>query len=182
VKLNSKELRISEPTAEDLANLKRRPLYIILDNVLDTYNIGGIFRLADAVGACEVVLCGGSETPPSTRIHKAAVGTEKWVKWEYFASAKEAITSLKSQITNLKAIAVEQDERARSIYNLQFTMNNEEPVAIVVGHETDGVSKEILDLSDLIIEIPMWGINKSLNVIVSTAIAVYTLLSREKEG
>jgi TrmH family RNA methyltransferase len=77
---------------------------------------------------------------------------------------------------------VEQDERARSIYNLQFTMNNEEPVAIVVGHETDGVSKEILDLSDLIIEIPMWGINKSLNVIVSTAIAVYTLLSREKEG
>jgi 23S rRNA (guanosine2251-2'-O)-methyltransferase len=181
VKLNAKQLRVTPPSEEDLVNLPRRPLWIILDNVLDTYNIGGIFRLADAGGASGVCLCAGSETPPSSRIHKAAVGTEKWVHWEYFETATAAITKLKSQITNLKVIAVEQDEKAKSIYNLQFSINNGTPMAIVVGHETDGCSRETLDACDVIVEIPMWGINKSLNVIVSTAIAVYTMLCPKKE-
>ena len=58
LKLNAKELRDRKPTLEELAGIKRRPLYVVLDNVLDTYNIGGLFRLADAVGAQEVIICG----------------------------------------------------------------------------------------------------------------------------
>jgi len=193
MKLNSKELRVSEPKESELAQIKRRPLWIILDNVLDTYNIGGIFRLADAVAASEVILCKGSETPPSSRIHKSAVGTEKWVPWQHFDSAQVAITNLKSQITNLKVVAVEQDKRAVSLNTPSFpplnTKNQKDsslltsfvvregtPMAIIVGHETDGVSKEALDLADMIVEIPMWGVNKSLNVIVSAAIVVYGLM------
>ena len=118
MKLNAKQLRVTRPTEEELAKIQRKPIRIILDNVLDTYNIGAIFRLADAVAAQEIILCGGSETPPSSRIHKAAVGTEEWVAWRYFADAKSAILSLKSQIPNLKVIAVEQDERAISITSL----------------------------------------------------------------
>src|SRR3989344_6301446 len=100
IKLSAKELRVSEPTKADLTKIKRREIYIICDNVLDTYNIGSIFRLADAVAAKCVYLCGQTETPPNHRIAKASVGTDKWVEWQYFDDAKSAISNLKSQISN----------------------------------------------------------------------------------
>ena len=182
--MNAKQLRVTRPTEEELVKIQRKPIRIILDNVLDTYNIGSIFRLADAVAATELILCGGSETPPSSRIHKAAVGTEEWVKWRYFATAAEAITNLRAQNPNIKVIAVEQDERAISITSLTSPLTpllslgegDGVAVAVVVGHETEGVTKEVLDLVDVIVEIPMWGVNKSLNVVVSTAIALYKIL------
>ena len=68
--MNSKQLRVSKPTKEEKGGLVRRPVWIVLDNVMDTYNIGSIFRLADAVAAQEVYLCAGTEAPPSTRISK----------------------------------------------------------------------------------------------------------------
>ena len=176
MKLDAKQLRITRPTEEQLANIKRRQLWVIADNVLDTYNIGGLFRLADAVGAAELILCGGSETPPSSRIHKAAVGTEEWVKWRYFASAGEAIGKLREEVFGIKTVAVEQDRRSIPISEVKFRISDDQPVAIMIGHETEGVSKEALDLADVIVEIPMWGVNKSLNVIVSAAIAVYGML------
>jgi len=180
VKLNAKQLRITKPTEEELAVIKRKPIYIVLDNVLDTYNIGGIFRLADAVAASEVILCGGTEKPPSSRIHKAAVGTEEWVKWRYFEKSDEAIKRLRDEVKGIKVMAVEQDEKAVLLSNspLHPSLNLREgtPLAVVVGHETEGVSKEVLDLADVIVEIPMWGVNKSLNVIVSAAIVIYRLV------
>lgn len=174
LKLNAKELRDRKPTEEEMKNIKRLPLYLVLDNVLDTYNIGGLFRLADAVAAEKIILCGGSETPPSSRIHKAAVGTEEWVPWSYYATAKEALQELKTQNSRLKIIAVEQSPK--SINYEQLTINQGDTVAIVVGHETDGVTKEILDLADTILEIPMFGVNKSLNVIISAAIGTYKIV------
>ncbi len=176
MKLNAKELRVTKPTEGELAKIKRKPIYLVLDNVLDTYNIGSIFRLADAVVAQEVILCGRSETPPSSRIHKAAVGTEEWVPWQYFADAKTAITYLKSRIADITVMAVEQDRRSVLISNFEFLISNSQPVAVVVGHETEGVCREALDMADVIVEIPMFGVNKSLNVHVSLAVVVYKLL------
>lgn len=176
MKLNAKQLRVTKPTEEQLASLVHKPIYIVLDNVLDTYNIGSLFRLADAVGAAELILCGGTETPPSSRIHKAAVGTEEWVKWRYFPSAKEALLDLRSQIADLRVIAVEQDKRAITLFDLKSKIQDLRSVAIVVGHETEGISKEALDMADVIVEIPMYGINKSLNVHVSTAVVLYKLI------
>ncbi len=176
MKLDAKQLRASKPSYGDLKKIKRRPIYIICDNVLDTYNIGSIFRLADAVAASCVYLCAGSETPPNSRIAKASVGTDKWVKWEYYKSAKEAIKKLKTQVSDIKVVAIEQHPKAkdfRSIDYQQLTMNHQLPIAFVVGHETDGVSKEALALCDEIVEIPMFGVNISLNVMVSLAIVLY---------
>src|SRR3989344_6916666 len=103
---------------EELARIERKPIYIVLDNVLDTYNVGSLFRLADAVTVKEVILCGGTERPPSSRIHKAAVGTETWVPWRYFDKSLEALKSLKLEHENIKIIAVEQDPRAVSLFHL----------------------------------------------------------------
>jgi len=172
VKLDAKQLRITKPTDEELSRIQRKPLWIILDNVLDTYNIGSIFRLADAVAAQEIILCGGSETPPGSRIHKSAVGTEEWVKWRYFNTAEEAIKRLRDEVVGIKIVAVEQDVKAILLSDLKIQL----PLALVVGHETEGVAKETLDACDVIVEIPMWGVNKSLNVVVSTGIVLYQIL------
>lgn len=107
---NSKYLRKNPPKTSDLKQIKRNPIYFILDNVLDTYNIGSIFRLADAVATEKVFICGDSEYPPSSRIHKAAVGTEEWVEWEHSDSVIQSINKLKKQ--GVQIIAVEQDSRS----------------------------------------------------------------------
>lgn len=172
-KLNAKQLRVTRPTDEELAKIERKPIYIVLDNVLDTYNIGSIFRLADAVAAKELILCGGSECPPSSRIHKAAVGTETWVPWRYVAKAGEEIKRLRDE--GVKIIAVEQNEKSITLSDLPLYLRGRS-IALVVGHETEGVSKEVLDLADVIVEIPMWGVNKSLNVVVSTGIVLYRVV------
>src|SRR3989338_11221897 len=97
LKLGAKELRTSEPLMADIKKIKRRDIYIICDNILDTYNIGSIFRLADAVGVKKIYLCGATETPPNSRISKSSVGTDKWVNWEYAASAAEAIQEIRKR-------------------------------------------------------------------------------------
>jgi len=149
--------------------LKKNPIYIILDNVLDTYNIGSIFRLADAVAAKQILLCGETQTPPHTRIKKASINTTEWVGWEYFDSAKSAIKNLKLKIKNLRVVAVEQHPNSIPYTKIKW----EFPVAVVVGNETYGVSKEVLDMCDAIVELPMFGVNISLNVMVSLGIVLY---------
>jgi len=174
VKLNAKQLRVTKPTEEQLAKIKRRPIYIVLDNVLDTYNVGSIFRLADATAAQEIILCGQTETPPNSRIHKAAVGTEEWVDWRFEIEIESALKALRDREPRIKIIAIEQNPRSVSLS--QISISNQ-PIAIVVGHETEGVSKVALDLADVIVEIPMYGINKSLNVHVAASIVLYKLIS-----
>jgi len=195
MKLNAKELRdIETSSARDHAvTVRRNPIYLILENVYDTYNIGGLFRLADALAIEKIFLCGQMETPPNGRIAKASIGTYKIVPWEYKASAVEVIEELRTitdsrlQITEknlpeirnqkseIKIIAVEQSKDSKNYAKVDYSL----PVALVVGNETFGVSEETLKAVDEIVEIPMWGINKSLNVIVSAAIVAYHIMSKQ---
>ncbi len=172
MKLKPKILRHEVPSETDLEKIKHNPIYLVLDNVIDTYNIGSLFRLADAIGAEKLYICGESEYPPSSRIHKAAVGTENWVQWLKCKSALVKIKELKKQ--GMQIIAVEQDKRSVPIKKLNQLIKF--PVAIVVGHETNGVSKEVLDAADLIVELPMYGINTSFNVWGSAAVVAYKIL------
>lgn len=173
-KLNSGELRTTAPTQEDVARIKRNDIYIILDNVLDTYNVGAIFRLADAVGAKKIYLCGGTETPPNSRIQKASVNTWQWVAWSYASTAVEALQELKIQDSKLKAIAIEQHPKSIPYDKFDYKL----PLALVVGHETEGVSQETLQECDAIVELPMLGVNKSLNVMVSLGIVLYEVTEK----
>ena len=169
--MNSSQLRNINPhIGQDLSqNVKRNPIYFILEHVYDTYNVGGLFRLADALAVEKIYLCGEMETPPNHKIQKASIGTYKIVPWEYKKSASIAIKELKALKQKPAIIAVEQDERSVEYTSIDYSF----PVAILVGNETYGVLPETLDLCDQIVEIPMWGINKSLNVIVSAAIVGY---------
>ncbi len=172
IKLGAAELRTTKSTDEELKKIKKNPIYIVLDNVMDTYNIGSIFRLADAVAAEKVILCGETETPPHTRIKKASINTTEWVAWEYAKTAVEALQELKIKNEKLKVIAIEQDVKSIPYDKADYSF----PIALVVGHESTGVSKEVLEISDQIVEIPMWGVNKSLNVVVSLGIVLFEVM------
>ncbi len=172
IKLNSRQLRDTVPTPEEIAQVVRRPIYFILEDVLDTYNIGAIFRVADAIGVQKIYLCGKTSTPPDHKIKKSSVGTWQWVSWKYSPSTIDAISELKNENSKVKVIAIEQD--ARSIPYTEF--NYELPLAFVLGHETDGVQKETLDKCDAIVEIPLHGVNNSLNVMVACAIVSYEVV------
>ena len=175
IKRNAFQLRKgTDPTPEEIGAIKRYPIYIILDNVLDTYNVGAIFRLADAVSAEKVILCGKTTTPPDHKIKKSSVDTWKWVQWEYAQTAMKAIASVKRLASSVKIIAIEQDERSVSFEKADYSF----PIALVVGHETDGVSQEVLDIADHIVEIPLFGVNRSLNVMVSLAIVLYEVVKK----
>jgi tRNA G18 (ribose-2'-O)-methylase SpoU len=171
-KLGAKDLRKTRPTPETFATIKRNPIYLVLDRVIDTYNIGSIFRLADAIAAEKIFICGDTEYPPSSRIHKAAVGTEEWVPWEKTESTTAIIKKLKAD--GVQVIAVEQSPLSTSYSVLSTQIKF--PCAIVVGNETDGISKEVLDLADVIVELPMFGVNKSFNVWGSCAVVCYKVL------
>ncbi len=170
IKRNAVQLRHGlAPKPEDTKKLRKNPIYIILDNVMDTYNVGAIFRLADAAAVAKVYLCGETETPPNHKIKKASVNTWQWVDWEHTETAIEAIEKLRSEVANIQVVAVELDKRsvAYDQFDYQF------PIAVVVGHESTGVSEEVLKVCDGIVELPMYGVNVSLNVMVSLGIALY---------
>jgi tRNA G18 (ribose-2'-O)-methylase SpoU len=171
-KLPPRELRQRGPTPAEITAIVRQPLIFVLDHVIDTFNIGALFRLADAAAAEKIYLCGQTPTPPNPRIHKAAVGTEQWVPWEHRSETVELLKELKTHGSKLKIIAVEQDPRSVSYAELRTTL----PVAIILGHETHGISSEALALADVIVELPMFGVTRSLNITASAAVVVYKLL------
>ena len=112
------------------------------------------------------------EYPPSSRIHKAAVGTENWVSWQKTRSTIETIKRLKK--IGVQIIAVEQSDRSISYKDLNPLF----PCAIVVGNETYGMNKEIIKEADIVVELPMFGINKSFNVWGSAAVVIYKVLEK----
>lgn len=173
MKLNAQQLRAASPSEAAQATLKiRSPLYLILENVYDTYNIGGLFRLADGLNVTKLYLCGEMEKPPHTRIEKASIGTYKVVPWAYFPTVAEAVADIQKTDPSVLVVAVEQDEHSLPYTQIRF----KSPTAIIVGNETYGVLPQTLKLAHSIAEIPMWGINKSLNVIISAAIVSYEVM------
>lgn len=172
MKMNANQLRTTPVDPEIAQSVRKNPITIILDNVLDTYNIGSIFRLADAVAVEKVYLCGATETPPNTRIKKASINTWAWVDWEYQETTLAAIATFRKQHPDGHVIAVEQEANSVPFGQATYQL----PVAIVVGNETYGVGKETLQAVDMTIELPMFGVNTSLNVMVTTGIVLYDII------
>lgn len=181
MKLNSKQLRkVDEQSiVESRDAVARNQVYFVLENIYDTYNIGGLFRLADGLGVSKMYLCGETTSPPNNRIHKASCGTYKVVPWKYLPHVSEALDEIRATLNpseKLTVVAIEQS--SSSIPYHAFTCPF--PLAVIVGNETTGITQPTLALCDQVLEIPMWGINMSLNVIVSAGIVSYHLISTQQ--
>lgn len=160
---------LNRASLDDYRRRAKLPLTVVLDNVRSLNNIGSIFRTSDAFRVAEVVLCGISATPPSPEIHKTALGAEDSVAWRYFADTAEAVTALREEGYTLCAL-----EQVNGSVSLdRFEPERSRRYAIVAGHEVNGVDQRVVDLADYCLEIPQEGTKHSLNVAVSTAIAIW---------
>lgn len=147
----------------------KMPLVVVLDDVRSMYNVGSVFRTGDAFRIEAVCLCGISATPPSTEIHKTALGAEDSVEWRYYASATEAVAHLRS--AGYEVLAVEQVEGSTKLH--RFSPERGRRYAVVFGNEVKGVRQEVVDLCDGCLEIPQFGTKHSMNVSVTAGIVIY---------
>lgn len=153
-------------------------VYLLLDNIRSMENVGAIFRTADGAGVDKLYLCGITPKPPRREIDKTALGAVDTVKWEYHEDIKALIRELKKK--GVFTIAVEQDKHSLPYNKIRdnFLSNLLEQTAFIVGNETEGISQEILDLADVIAEIPMKGKKNSLNVSVATGIVLFRSIEK----
>jgi len=151
---------------------KKFNLVVILDNIRSTYNVGAIFRTADAIGVKKIYLCGITPTPSKNiKIKKVALGAEDYVSWGKVSQTWRLLNRLKKEGYFL--IALEQNQKAKNLFKIKKI--NKQKIALILGTEVKGLSSKILKYIDLILEIPMYGKKESLNVSVAFGIAVYTL-------
>lgn len=149
------------------------PVMAILENVRSLYNVGSMFRTADAAGIRQLYLAGYTGTPEHRGVGKTALGAEKTVPWRQFASGAEAVESARSEGFNVAVLEI--TDHPRDVQGLAMA---DFPLCLVVGNEVSGVSGAIVDIADFALEIPQFGSKHSLNAAVAFGVAVYDLVRR----
>ena len=153
---------------EAFREAQKQPLIAVLENVRSAYNVGSVFRTADAFLLEAVYLCGYTAFPPHKEIKKTALGAEDTVSWKHFKKTEEAIAELKA--LGYTVLAVEQAED--SVLLNRFA-NGHEKVAVVFGNEVTGVEQATIALCDGCLEIPQLGTKHSLNISVAAGIVLW---------
>lgn len=169
--LDKEELRNIKHDRKDFKNIKRKELYIILDDLKVHHNIGTIIRLADAVLAKKVYLCGKTKTLPNQKIKSSSRGSEKWVDIEYHENIVELINELKENDIQIVSLEITNN----SIPYYDFIPSKK--VALVLGREYDGVNKEVISLSNSCIHLPISGMCNSINVSCACSVAMYHIIN-----
>lgn len=159
-------------TLEEYAAMKKRPVAVLLDNVRSMHNVGAMLRTADALGLECVVLAGITGCPPHPEISKTALGAEESVEWIHVDDALESVMRFKDQGYEICVL-----EQAHDSMPLQdFIADTGRRYLLVVGNEVSGVDQKIVDIADIVLEIPQEGIKHSLNVSVSAGMAIWQMV------
>ena len=153
----------------------RFPLSIIVNDINDPLNVGGLFRLSDALGIETLYLCGDTPTPPNAKIKKTSRSTEKNVAFNYQADAEALVTKLKASGVLIVALEITSSSIAISSDEFAKVVDNSKPVCLIPGSEKSGVSDALLSLSDVTVHIPMHGRNSSMNIVSATSIACFEI-------
>lgn len=151
------------------SDVKKLPLVVVLDNVRSLNNVGSVFRTSDAFLVSRLMLCGITATPPGNEIHKTALGAEDSVAWQYFPTTAECVEALKAE--GYTICCLEQVKGSVALQNFKVDPNGK--YAVILGNEVNGVDQEVVDASDVCIEIPQCGTKHSLNVSVSAGVAIW---------
>ncbi len=146
--------------------------YLLLDNIRSLLNVWAIFRTCDWAWFDKIILTWFTPTPPRKDISKTAIWAENTVDWEYYEDPIEIITKLKNDW--FKIITLEQTKNSIDLRNLKSEKNDN--ICLVVWNEISWVRKDIIDKSDIIVEIPMFWKKQSLNVATATGILLYRFI------
>ncbi len=163
-------------TVPDFKAAEKTGMVIVLDDIRSLNNVGSVFRTADAFLIQKIYLCGITATPPHKDIRKTALGATESVAWEYSKSALDQIRSLKA--LGYTTVAIEQAEDATMLD--QVRAKGTQKYALVFGNEVKGVSQEVVNACDLVVEIPQFGTKHSLNISVSAGVVVWDFWCKMK--
>ena len=189
-------------SVEEFREAEKLPLIVVLDDVRSLYNVGSVFRSADAFRVEAIYLCGITATPPNAEIHKTALGGEDSVAWRYFERTEEAVEELHRK--GVFVYSVEQAEGSTKLQDLNTHLLTSAPKemeqncpaadtfhpilplhprpdtrdALVMGNEVKGVKQTVVDMSDGCLEIPQFGTKHSLNVSVTAGIVIWEFARR----
>ncbi|NER09436.1 SpoU rRNA Methylase family protein [Muriicola jejuensis] len=173
-KLLNKEL--DRLDVEAFKEAEKTPLVLILENIRSLHNIGSVFRTADAFLVKKIYLCGITATPPHKDIRKTALGATESVSWEYRKDCLGLILELRE---TYRCLAVEQAVGADQLNT--FKPSTEKPYALVFGNEVKGVTQEVVNACQGVLEIPQEGTKHSLNIAVSAGVVVWDFWSKLRE-
>lgn len=171
-KLKNEEL--NRLTTEEFKQQQKAPIVVILDNVRSMHNVGASFRTADAFLIEAIYLTGITAKPPHREINKTALGATETVEWLYFSTTYEAVMHAKDK--GYKIAAIEQVDQ--SVFLHEFIPEENTPYAFVFGNEVFGVEDEVVEQSDICIEIPQFGTKHSLNISVSVGVVLWDIISK----
>ena len=148
------------------------PVIVVLENIRSAYNVGSVFRTADAFLLDGIYICGYTAYPPHKEIKKTALGADETVHWKHFKKVGLAMEELKNE--GYKIYAVEQAENSIKLHAISFAQN--EKIAVVFGNEVTGVEQTTIEQCDGCIEIPQLGMKHSLNISVAAGIVLWEMV------
>lgn len=169
-KLSMDEL--GRKSVEEFKQAEKNPIIAVIDNVRSVYNVGSIFRTADAFLIEGICICGYSPTPEHKQMDKTALGATETIDWVQYPSALDAVNELK--LKGYSVFAIEQ--AVESISLEKFRAGNYEKLAVVFGNEVEGVQQEVIEACTGCIEIPQLGMKHSLNVATAAGVVLWKLV------
>ncbi len=165
---------LNRKSVDEFKEAKKFPVVVVLENIRSAYNVGSVFRTADAFLIESVFITGYTAKPPHKEITKTALGAQDSVDWQYFETTKAAIEQLKKD--QYKVYAVEQVTDSISLENISTISINK--IAFIFGNEVSGVDEEIISSCDGCVEIPQFGMKHSLNISVAAGIILWEVVKK----
>lgn len=163
---------LGRKSVEEFKQAEKNPVVVVIDNVRSVYNVGSIFRTADAFLIEAIIICGYSPTPEHRQMAKTALGATDSVDWYLSESAEQAVVDLKAK--GYSVFAVEQAEGSISLE--KFNAKDYEKIAVVFGNEVEGVQQQVIEACDNCLEIPQLGMKHSLNVATAAGVILWKLV------
>lgn len=163
---------LGRKSVEEFKQSDKVPITIVLENIRSAYNVGSVFRTADAFLIEAIYIIGYSAKPPHKEIKKTALGAEETVDWKYFKTTTEAIEDLRKE--KYKVYAIEQAMNSLPLQQVKFA--NDEKVGVIFGNEVTGVEQSTIHLCDGCIEIPQLGMKHSLNIATAAGVVLWELV------
>lgn len=173
-KLKTWELGRLSP--EEYRMLPKLPIVVVLDDIRSAYNVGSVFRTADAFRVDKLFLCARTSRPDHVEIYKTALGAEDVVSWEYYENTLDCILHLKNE--GYMLIGIEQTDSSLNLDTYNPQVGNK--YALILGNEVEGVNLEVLKTCDVVLEIPQEGTKHSLNISVAAGVVMWEFFKKLK--
>lgn len=163
---------LGRKSVEEFQVSPKFPVIAVLENIRSAYNVGSVFRTADAFLIQAVYLVGYTAFPPHKEIRKTALGAEESVEWKHFRTMEEALEDLRA--LGYTIWAAEQTNESKLLQDFSQDINT--GMAIVFGNEVSGVESSTLALCDGSLEIPQLGMKHSLNIATAAGVVLWELI------